>query len=96
MGMYPDRRYPCRTPRSSDLPDSVKNVLPAHAQDIFKATFNSAWDEYGHDEQRSLPLPGARSRRAITKTTRPRKWEKGASTISPPKVQCEPGVPLEW
>lgn len=29
-----------------DLPDNVTNVLPAHAQDIFKEAFNSAWDEY--------------------------------------------------
>src|SRR5690606_29223065 len=30
--------------RASDLPDSVRNVLPAHAQDIYKEAFNSAWD----------------------------------------------------
>ena len=29
-----------------DLPDGVKHVLPAHAQDIYKEAFNSAWDEY--------------------------------------------------
>ncbi|WP_314154970.1 putative cation transport regulator ChaB, partial [Rouxiella badensis] len=28
------------------LPDSVKHVLPAHAQDIYKEAFNSAWEEY--------------------------------------------------
>ena len=26
----------------SSLPDNVKNVLPAHAQDIYMAAFNSA------------------------------------------------------
>ena len=36
-----------------DLPDSVKDNLPAHAQDIYKEAFNSAWDEYGHDEERA-------------------------------------------
>ena len=30
----------------SELPDSVKNVLPAHAQDIYKETFNSAYEQY--------------------------------------------------
>ncbi|WP_439135621.1 ChaB family protein [Pseudomaricurvus sp.] len=30
----------------SDLPDSVRNVLPKHAQEIFQAAFNSAWNEY--------------------------------------------------
>ncbi|MBY0462574.1 MAG: ChaB family protein [Alphaproteobacteria bacterium] len=29
-----------------DLPDSVTNNLPHHAQDIYKATFNSAFEEY--------------------------------------------------
>lgn len=32
--------------KTSELPSSVKNVLPAHAQDIYKEAFNSAWDEY--------------------------------------------------
>lgn len=27
----------------SELPDNVQNVLPAHAQDIYKEAFNSAW-----------------------------------------------------
>jgi cation transport regulator len=39
--------------KRSDLPDSVKDNLPAHAQDIYKEAFNSAWDEYGHDESRA-------------------------------------------
>jgi cation transport regulator len=30
----------------ADLPENVRNVLPAHAQDIYKEAFNSAWDEY--------------------------------------------------
>lgn len=32
---------PYKTKR--DLPDNVQNVLPAHAQDIYKEAFNSAW-----------------------------------------------------
>ena len=30
----------------SELPNSVKNVLPSHAQDIYKEAFNIAYDEY--------------------------------------------------
>lgn len=30
----------------SELSESVTNVLPAHAQDIYKEAFNSAYDEY--------------------------------------------------
>lgn len=37
----------------SDLPDSVKDNLPAHAQGIYKEAFNSAWEQYGHDEPRA-------------------------------------------
>lgn len=37
----------------SDLPDSVRDNLPAHAQDIYKEAYNSAWDEYDHDEERA-------------------------------------------
>ncbi|KGT94826.1 cation transport regulator [Erwinia typographi] len=36
----------------SSLPDSVKHVLPAHAQDIYKEAFNSAWDEYKEQKDR--------------------------------------------
>jgi len=30
--------------RLEDLPDSVKDNLPKHAQEIYRAAFNSAWD----------------------------------------------------
>lgn len=36
----------------SELPDSVKNNLPAHAQDIYKEAYNSAWDEYKDPDDR--------------------------------------------
>jgi cation transport regulator len=37
----------------SELPKSVTDHLPPHAQGIYKETFNSAWDEYGQDEGRA-------------------------------------------
>lgn len=36
----------------SELPASVKNVLPSHAQDIYKEAFNSAYDEYDSARKR--------------------------------------------
>lgn len=30
----------------NNLPDAVRRVLPAHAQDIYKEAFNNAWQEY--------------------------------------------------
>ncbi|MEH2195731.1 MAG: ChaB family protein [Nostoc sp.] len=32
------------------LPDSVKDNLPKHAQEIFWAVFNNAQEEYGEEE----------------------------------------------
>ena len=36
----------------SDLPDAVTNVLPKHAQEIFLAAYNNAYDEYASPEDR--------------------------------------------
>ena len=36
---------------NSDLPDTVKDHLPEHAQTIFRKTFNSAHEQYGDDQQ---------------------------------------------
>jgi len=38
--------------RLSELPDSVKDNLPEHAQEIYKEAFNSAWDQYDEPEER--------------------------------------------
>lgn len=35
-----------------DLPANVTNVLPKHAQEIYRAAFNSAWDEYKDPDER--------------------------------------------
>lgn len=31
---------------NDDLPASVRNHLPEHAQDIYREAFNHAWDHY--------------------------------------------------
>jgi cation transport regulator len=36
----------------SDLPDSVRDNLPKHAQEIFKEAYNNAWDQYSDPEDR--------------------------------------------
>lgn len=35
-----------------DLPDSVRDNLPKHAQEIYISAFNSAWDQYDRPEER--------------------------------------------
>lgn len=34
------------------LPDNVRNVLPEHAQEVYKEAFNSAYDQYDSPEER--------------------------------------------
>jgi cation transport regulator len=36
----------------SDLPDAVRGVLPKHGQEIYRAAFNNAWDEYADPDDR--------------------------------------------
>lgn len=37
---------------NDDLPDSVSDNLPKHAQEIYREAFNSAWDQYKDPEDR--------------------------------------------
>lgn len=36
----------------NQLPDSVRDNLPKHAQEIYKEAFNNAWDEYKDPNKR--------------------------------------------
>lgn len=36
----------------SDLPDSVRDNVPKHAQEIYKEAYNSAWEGYADPEDR--------------------------------------------
>lgn len=38
--------------RVTELPESVKNVLPKHAQEIYKEAYNSAYEEYDEPSER--------------------------------------------
>ncbi len=36
----------------NELPNSVKDNLPAHAQEIYKEAYNSAWEQYKNPDDR--------------------------------------------
>ena len=36
----------------NELPDNVTHVLPKHAQEIYQAAFNSAWQQYAKQQDR--------------------------------------------
>lgn len=56
---------PYRT--EAELPPSVRDHLPPHAQHIFLRAFNHAWDEYGADEARAFRIAWAAVKRAYVK-----------------------------
>jgi cation transport regulator len=62
----------------SELPDSVKDHLPEHAQDIYKEAFNNAWDQYDHDESRSHRVAWGAVKKEYHKGE-DGDWHKGAS-----------------
>jgi cation transport regulator len=35
----------------TDLPDNVRNNLPKHAQEIYRAAYNSAEEQYGEESR---------------------------------------------
>ena len=37
---------------NDDLPESVTDNLPKHAQEIYREAFNSAWEQYKDPEDR--------------------------------------------
>jgi len=41
--------------QNSDLPQGVRNNLPAPAQDIYREAFNHAWEQYRSPDKRRDP-----------------------------------------
>jgi cation transport regulator len=37
---------------NKDLPESVRDNLPKHAQEIYREAYNSAWDQYDEPDER--------------------------------------------
>lgn len=61
----------------SKLPDSVKNVLPEHAQDIYKEAFNSAWDQYDQPEERRDDASREETAHRVAWSAVKQKYKKG-------------------
>lgn len=63
----------------SDLPDSVKDNLPKHAQEIYRAAYNSAWDEYKDPEDRRDDASREEVSHRVAWSAVRQKYEKGES-----------------
>jgi cation transport regulator len=64
----------------SDLPESVRNVLPKHAQEIYQAAFNSAWDEYNNPAERRGDSTREEAAFAVAWAAVKKKYEKNETT----------------
>ena len=53
---------------NEDLPPSVRNHLPRHAQDIYRETFNHAWTRCGGDEVTPHRIAWAAVKRGFQKS----------------------------
>ncbi len=62
---------------TSELPESVQNVLPAHAQDIYKEAFNSAYDQYDTPEERRGDADREETAHKVAWSAVKQKYEKG-------------------
>jgi cation transport regulator len=54
----------------------VRDNLPKHAQEIYQAAYNSAWEEYNHDEERAHRVAWAAVKRSYEKDERDGEWRK--------------------
>jgi cation transport regulator len=59
-----------------DLPASVRDNLPKHAQEIYQAAYNNAWDEYDHDEETAHKVAWAAVKKTYKKDEKNGKWRK--------------------
>ncbi len=62
---------------NEDLPENVTNVLPEHAQDIFREAFNSAYDEYKDPEDRRGDASRDETARRVAWAAVKKKYKKG-------------------
>lgn len=63
--------------KPSDLPESVRNVLPKHAQEIYQEAYNSAWDDYADDDDRRKGRSREETAHAVAWAAVKKKYEKG-------------------
>ena len=64
----------------SDLPDSVRNNLPKHAQEIYMEAFNSAWDQYDEPQERRSGATREETAHKVAWTAVKKKYEKDEKT----------------
>jgi cation transport regulator len=59
----------------SDLPESVRDNLPKHAQEIYQSAYNNAYEEYKKDEERAHRVAWAAVKNKYEKDEKTGKWK---------------------
>lgn len=62
---------------TNELPESVKSVLPEHAQHIYKEAFNSAYEEYKDPSERRDDADREETAHKVAWAAVKKKYEKG-------------------
>lgn len=70
----------------TDLPDSVRDNLPKHAQEIYRAAYNSAEEQYDEEDRRHR-VPGAPSSKSTRRTKKVSGSRRRIKTLFPTVVQ---------
>lgn len=74
----------------SDLPESVKDNLPKHAQEIYQKAFNNAWQEYkdpdkrwgnSSQEETAHKVAWAAVKKVYAKDEETGKWKRNRSRV---------------
>jgi cation transport regulator len=60
-----------------DLPESVRDNLPKHAQEIYKEAYNSAWDQYKDPEERRGDASREETAHKVAWSAVKKEYEKG-------------------
>jgi cation transport regulator len=68
-----------------DLPERVRGNLPKHAQEIYLAAFNSAWDEYKSPKDRADDASREETSHKVAWNAVKQKYEKGKDDKWHPK-----------
>lgn len=59
---------------TNELPANVRDHLPPHAQEIYRAAYNNAFEEYGHDEARAHRVAWSAVEKRYSKDERTGQW----------------------
>jgi cation transport regulator len=64
----------------SDLPESVRDNVPKHAQEIYMEAFNSAWDQYKDQDDRRGDATREETAHRVAWAAVKQKYEKDEKT----------------